>query len=941
MTQKTIKALYKQPVNYKLMKDGYKTIKGVINAQDGMPKILDLPTPSELYESDLVYNVDTSVNGAPIITTNSFTLPDDETCESKQYCYATKGTNYNYVEKTPHIHKSLDNTTYSVIGSPTINSAGIASNFYNSSYLVVDKIMPSVTSYEVVIKFKTDSFNDGRLIGNYNTNIHSIQVEVPGNGETVMWWGHPSSSYGWQALNPNYTILTNTWYWVKGIYDSTLSTVTVYIHKENEDWVNCGYINVNGCGWNQGIEIGADQGGAAVSSGTQIDLLECYIKINGDYWWKPWNEYTVIEEDVIQIPGMLDSSVTTDNWQQNQEYKLYQLKNQNNTNTLQLTTNNITDTEQKYKQYVQQLTIPARTYKWYYNGIPEESYPSYYAEGEVVVSNGVASNFGEGSLVEFNVYPRYYIEPIESFTTVIEFETGSSVTDHSLLELVNWHYNSTLDRYTEEMIYFSCIHNGKFSTTNDGTLTTFNDGTTLSPNTKYWMALYLTDENARTYLIPDNNYTPETLPSLSSWTLENTITFSEAMDIYYNEWFFGCYVDMSGESVQYDAFNGKLFVDNMLAFNGLTLDPSNIIWEPYYYYNYIYRWYANKSLYTYSENQNYADTLDFSDSWLNVTSNWKTQKQYINPNVCLMPIDGGETIDGKSHRYLIEYKTDYNINGTIFINDNIATNFQTGSYIYSDKSLINHSSWEFQIKFKITNSSDLYNCLLSTDTSDSFGFDLGIKNNKIIWYISYAGASGNSISNAGQGSAIINNDIWYWVKFGFNGSEYYSKYSIDGIEYLTDYEYTSSTKCKTGSKFNIGVEFRKTTGVFTGSVDLRETKFILDSEDYWEPVLKIVLPGCLYNYTDEGQEHNFDVYYDSNYTQPILISSGQTYSSGTKVDTITIPAHRTWQYTSGGNWSKITYVDTSYSNYTYNDGNLVLTEYTGSDTDVIVPNAVI
>ena len=26
MTQKTIKALYKQPVNYKLTKDGYKTI---------------------------------------------------------------------------------------------------------------------------------------------------------------------------------------------------------------------------------------------------------------------------------------------------------------------------------------------------------------------------------------------------------------------------------------------------------------------------------------------------------------------------------------------------------------------------------------------------------------------------------------------------------------------------------------------------------------------------------------------------------------------------------------------------------------------------------------------------------------------------------------------------------------------------------------------------
>ena len=80
MTQKTIKALYKQPVNYKLTKDGYKTINGVIQAQDGMPKVVDLSVPSELYTTDLQYNVNTEVNGAPIITTSQFTLPDNEIC---------------------------------------------------------------------------------------------------------------------------------------------------------------------------------------------------------------------------------------------------------------------------------------------------------------------------------------------------------------------------------------------------------------------------------------------------------------------------------------------------------------------------------------------------------------------------------------------------------------------------------------------------------------------------------------------------------------------------------------------------------------------------------------------------------------------------------------------------------------------------------------------
>ena len=65
------------------------------------------------------------------------------------------------------------------------------------------------------------------------------------------------------------------------------------------------------------------------------------------------------------------------------------------------------------------------------------------------------------------------------------------------------------------------------------------------------------------------------------------------------------------------------------------------------------------------------------------------------------------------------------------------------------------------------------------------------------------------------------------------------------------------------------------------------------------------LYGCLYNYNDDGSEHSFDVYYDSKYTQPILVSVGESYSEGTKVDTITIPAHRTWDYQAGGNWSPI------------------------------------
>ena len=154
MTQKTIKALYKQPVNYKLTKDGYKTINGVIQAQDGMPKVVDLSVPSELYTTDLQYNVDVNVNGAPVITTSEFTLPDDQTCEAKKYCYAPKGTNYNYSEKQNVRH--YDNFTK--IGSPTISQNGILSDITTSNYLrLPNNFNSGNNSWEMLFKIKTSS----------------------------------------------------------------------------------------------------------------------------------------------------------------------------------------------------------------------------------------------------------------------------------------------------------------------------------------------------------------------------------------------------------------------------------------------------------------------------------------------------------------------------------------------------------------------------------------------------------------------------------------------------------------------------------------------------------------------------------------------------------------------------------------------------------------
>ena len=179
------------------------------------------------------------------------------------------------------------------------DSESIVYNFTSSNCIAVQKVpeLP-ISSYELVMKFKTDSFNEGRLIGNLNTNVHSIQLETPINSEPLQLY-HPSSSWDWQEINIS-QIEKNTWYWVKLTYDANDNKVMSYLHKENEDWVKTNEVDVNGCGWNDGIIIGNDQHSEPCSTNTYIDLKESYIKVNDKYYWKP------MEKVFDTLPGILD-----------------------------------------------------------------------------------------------------------------------------------------------------------------------------------------------------------------------------------------------------------------------------------------------------------------------------------------------------------------------------------------------------------------------------------------------------------------------------------------------------------------------------------------------------------------------------------------------------------------------------------------------------------
>lgn len=229
-----------------------------------------------------------------------------------------------------------------------VNEEDLLTNFSSSNYLTTPSIVYIPTSYEAVIRYKTDSYNGGRLIGNHSTNKHSLQIQINSTDELAIY--HPSSSHAWISKAISYKFELNKWYWVKCTWNTTDKKVTIYIKTDNTDWEKIGEFEATSCGWDQNVEIGADKNASILSRNSFIDLRESYIKINDKYYWKPiegpFGEY---------IPGILDNNELDESAEKT--YKLLDI--QRDTRDLILSSNRKIDLEDvKFSEYMTEITIP-------------------------------------------------------------------------------------------------------------------------------------------------------------------------------------------------------------------------------------------------------------------------------------------------------------------------------------------------------------------------------------------------------------------------------------------------------------------------------------------------------------------------------------------------------------------------------------------------------
>ena len=170
MVKKSILAKVGDKINYKLIRDGYKTGKGnvVVTAEMDTRTTIVADVPSTAYASNLDYEVDISGENPPIINIkNDITCPDDTVISKGKYFYYNSLGSEDYKfskEKADEIGIFNDNdskyydTNSNLSFTNLSHENGIISGFSRSNYATF-----SVSGYEVgggfVIYFRTGSDN--------------------------------------------------------------------------------------------------------------------------------------------------------------------------------------------------------------------------------------------------------------------------------------------------------------------------------------------------------------------------------------------------------------------------------------------------------------------------------------------------------------------------------------------------------------------------------------------------------------------------------------------------------------------------------------------------------------------------------------------------------------------------------------------------------------
>lgn len=184
---------------------------------------------------------------------------------------------------------------YTTVGSPTIVN-GVASNFSSSNYLTVSQNLPtSIQNFEICLKYS--NWTSGRIV-RYSTEGAGRAYELRTYGDYFRFDG-PSAFYVSNKKMTDYS-------YVKAIATNNFATVQMFVSNNGQTWEEATLTATEETHLVGGIPIL----GYSLSSTTEIDLNQTYIKVNSDLWFYGKN---YASQNIAPVPSGLPYGTTTTN----------------------------------------------------------------------------------------------------------------------------------------------------------------------------------------------------------------------------------------------------------------------------------------------------------------------------------------------------------------------------------------------------------------------------------------------------------------------------------------------------------------------------------------------------------------------------------------------------------------------------------------------------
>lgn len=188
---------------------------------------------------------------------------------------------------------------------------------------------------------------------------------------------------------------------------------------------------------------------------------------------------------------------------------------------------------------------------------------------------------------------------------------------------------------------------------------------------------------------------------------------------------------------------------------------------------------------------------------------------------------------------LISFYTNYqdftkNGSPTINTTTKVVSGFSTSNYLSMDKnpnfSQEAHSNpWEAYAKINIS-SLNYFNPIYGGG-SGSWMPDLYVTANNVLGMSLSSTGSSYDIADGVSGTTVLSANTDYWIKFGWNGTEYYAELSTDGKNYIREVTISSTTPISSRS-YQLLIGFR-VGNYFHGSIYLNDCFINLNNQRWW------------------------------------------------------------------------------------------------------------